>query len=119
MSNTIYILTEGEYSDYHIIGAYSSMELASEAKVLYPGSQIEDYNLDIIPEHPPGMVAWIVVIKNNNLDFSCQISPTNFYEDRHFSNKSNFYVWATDKEHAEKIALDRYYQYKAQESGIA
>lgn len=124
MSNTIYILTEGEYSDYHIIGAYSSMELANEAKVLYPNSEIEEYNLDIIPEHPPGMVAWIVVIKNDNLNYSSQISPTDLSEDFHFPyhsnfNQSNIYMWATNKEHAEKIALDRYYKHKAQESGIA
>jgi hypothetical protein len=120
MSNTIYILTEGEYSDYHIIGAYSSMELANKAKVLYPVSEIEEYDLDIIPEHPPGMVAWLVVIVDGNLAQCSQISPS-WMNDRDFNqfNSWNFYIWATDKEHAEKIALDRYYKHKAQEAGIA
>ena len=119
MSNTIYILTEGDYSDYHIIGVYSSEELANKAKNLYPCSSIEEYTLDRIVEHPPGMLAWTVVIKNNNLHWCCQISPTYFPKDLHLPNQSNFYIWATDKEHAEKIALDRYYQHKAQEAGIA
>ena len=85
MSNTIYILTKGEYSDYYIIGAYSSMELANKAKVLYPASEIEEYDLDIIPEHPPGMVKWIVRIENGQLSMCYQVSPElalyNFYND--------------------------------------
>lgn len=119
MSNTIYVLTEGDYSDYHIIGVYSSMELANEAKVLYPKSRIEEYNLDIIPEHPPGMVAWIVEIDENTISYCSQINPDYFYKDDYLEDFTSYYVWATDKEHAEKIALDRHYQHKAQQAGIA
>jgi hypothetical protein len=123
MSNTIYILTEGDYSDYHVIGAYSSMELANQAKVLYPDSEIEEYDLDIIPEHPPGMVAWCVVIRDNTVSDSYQIAPSlgfvPFPYEWDYENHMLYRLWATDKEHAEKIALDRYYQHKAQEAGIA
>ena len=119
MSNTIYILTEGDYSDYHIIGAYSSMELANKAKVLYPDSEIEEYNLDIIPEHPPGMVAWVVQIDENTIVNCSQINPNYFYKDVYVEDLTVCYMWAADKEHAEKIALDRHYQHKAQEAGIA
>jgi hypothetical protein len=123
MSNTIYVLTEGEYSDYHIIGAYSSEELANEAKKLYPYSDIEEYYLDIIPEHPPGMVAWQVTIKDNVMMDSCQIGPPmgglSFPHECVYNNNIFYRLWAADKEHAEKIALDLYYKHKAQEAGIA
>ena len=32
---SIYVLTEGSYSDYHIVGVYSTKELAKEAQSLY------------------------------------------------------------------------------------
>ena len=67
----IYVLTEGDYSDYHIVGVYSTPELAQEAQTLYPDSMIEEYDLDDIPEHPPGMLAWGVNIAhlNSSSDF--------------------------------------------------
>jgi hypothetical protein len=48
---SIYVLTEGDYSDYHIVGVYSTKELAKEAQSLYEHSQIEEYDLDNIPEY--------------------------------------------------------------------
>lgn len=60
---TIYVLTEGEYSDYHIVALFSSREKAEEACALYPDSEIEEYKLNSlkIPEHPsvtlPGLRA--------------------------------------------------------------
>ncbi len=119
MSNTIYILTEGDYSDYHIIGAYSSEELANKAKVLYPYSRVEEYDLDSIPEHPPGMVKWIVRLENGQLSMCYRDNPDDFYNDFYGEQHTICRMWATDEEHAKKIALDRYYQHKAQEAGIA
>jgi hypothetical protein len=77
MTNSIYILTEGSYSDYHIIGVYSTKELAKEAQSLFKDSQIEEYGLDNIPEHPPGMSAWYVSISDGKLDdiYTSQVSP--------------------------------------------
>ena len=129
MTNSIYILTEGCYSDYHILGAYSTEELAKEAQSLYPDAEIEEYGLDYIPEHPPGMTAWTVImsdVNNGQLNDIYQTNPLdadvpyeNYYE-RHDGTKGAHYrVWAVDKEHAEKIALDKYYQHQAQEAGIA
>ena len=41
----IYVLTEGDYSDYHIVGVYSTPELAQEAQTLYPE---EDDELEVM-----------------------------------------------------------------------
>jgi Fe2+ or Zn2+ uptake regulation protein len=124
----IYVLTEGSYSDYHIVGVYSTKELAEEAQSLYKDSQIEEYDLDNIPEHPPGMSAWFVKISDGKLDdiHASQVSPfdqtvprENEYKYPNGRTTYTVYCWAVDKEHAEKIALDKYYQHQATKAGIA
>lgn len=125
---TIYVLTEGSYSDYHIIGVYSTKELVEEAQSLYEHSQIEEYDLDNIPEHPPGMKAWFVQIENGGNDhYTRQVGPSDQtiphefeYEYPNHGDKSYFVnCWAVDKDHAQKIALDKYYQHQATKAGIA
>ena len=124
---TIYVLTEGSYSDYHIVGVYSTKELAEEAQSLHDCAQIEKYQLDNIPEHPPGMKSWGVRIQNGIIESSCTWLIDPFYEDvpseREYSgNGESLYMvncWAVDKEHAEKIALDKYYQHQAEKAGVA
>lgn len=124
---TIYVLTEGDYSDYRIIGVYSTKELATEAQSLYEYAQIEEYDLDNIPEHPPGMKAWFVRISDGKLDDLCtqQVSPfeetfprENEYEYHDGETAYFVYCWAVDDKHAEKIALDKYYQHQATKAGI-
>ncbi len=124
---SIYVLTEGDYSDYSIIGVYSTKELAEEAQTLYKYSQIEEYDLDNIPEHPPGMTAWFVRIGDGKLDdlYTSQVSPFEQTVPREFEYKYPngatayfVYCWAVDANHAEKIALDKYYQNQATKFGI-
>jgi hypothetical protein len=100
---SIYVLTEGDYSDYHIVGVYSTKELAKEAQSLYEYSQIEEYD-DIT---------------------TSQVGPFDGTIPREFEYKSHngetayfVYCWAVDEDHAEKIALDKYYQNQATKFGI-
>ena len=116
----IYVLTEGDYSDYHIVGVYSTSELAQEAQTLYPGSLIENHDLDDIPEHPPGMLAWGVNIEDSNIVYTYLVDPHECPLERDCLN--GVYAvncWAVDEEHANKIALDKYYQYQAIKAGVA
>lgn len=124
---TIHVLTEGKYSDYHIVALFSSREKAEEARALCPDSEIEEYELDSlkIPEHPPGYTAWSVSLnaRDNTFISSYQEDPlcrsfepkeTYFEASGHPSAFPIFVVkcWARNKEHAEKIALDKFYQWK-------
>lgn len=47
---TLYVVTEGEYSDYHIVGIYSTKEQAEKVKKYYSGlwdyPDIEEWELD-------------------------------------------------------------------------
>ena len=124
---TVYILTEGSYSDYCIVATYSTKELAEEAQRHCPGSEIEEYGLDAleIPEHPPGHTAWFVRIyeKTNTIDWTNQQDSLYGYfepNEKYYEyagnngeyNRFEVNCWARDKEHAEKIALDKFYQWK-------
>ena len=127
--NTIYILTEGSYSDYHVIGVYSTKELAEKAQFVYEDSQIEEYTLDDVPDYPPGMKGWYVNIDDAKPDepYSYQVSPdyaiipSESEYNYHYNKQTGYYVycWAVDKDHALKIARDKYYQHQAQKAGIA
>jgi hypothetical protein len=127
-SQTAYVLTEGDYSNYHIIGVYSTKKLAEDAKTLWPYSDVESFSLDDIPEHPPGMYAWSgsveqrigeeeprqEVHKTNPDDLSLQV-----YEVA-YGDVFRFYVgfWAADEDHAFKILQDKYHQHMAEKAGL-
>lgn len=65
MSTTVYVVTDGEYSDYHICGIYSTKELAECSKELHRADNIEQYKLDDFNKCPEGMVPWSVRIGAN------------------------------------------------------
>jgi len=122
---TVYILTAGDYSDYHIIGVYSTRELAEKAQFLYEYSRIEEYSLDRIPDAPPNMKAWELFLSDEE-GISCYPSNPDGdvpYENYFTTNKgiltASYRVWATDEDHARKIAQDQWYQHKAQLAGIS
>lgn len=122
---TIYILTAGEYSGYHIIGAYSTRELAEKAQFLYEDSQIEEYSLDSIPDAPPGMKAWCVYVSDEEgiscycMDPNIEIPYENYFTTHEDFLTASYRVWAIDEDHARKIAQDQWYQHKAQMAGIS
>jgi hypothetical protein len=127
-SQTAYVLTEGDYSDYHIIGVYSTKELAEEAKTLWPYSDVESFLLDNIPEHPPGMYCWYGcadkrigaqepeyrVCKAGPSEASWQGTEYSYRDGLLF--RVNF--WAVDEDHALKILQDKYHQYMAEKAGL-
>ena len=67
----IYVLTQGEYADYMIVGIYSTKELAEEAQSKYEFSewtQIETYPLNEMVQDSREVNKWWVKwpeLKNN------------------------------------------------------
>ena len=45
-SKMIYVVTEGEYSDYHIVGVFSTRKLAKRCQSAVLADNIEEYPLD-------------------------------------------------------------------------
>jgi len=121
---TVYILTEGDYSDYHIIGVYSTRELAQEAAdagfvrvSVYSDYDIEEHNLD--ENSPPfGMKCWRVrMLRNGDTlgdvergDIGGHGSMSDYIiltSRRKLTDEAYFFMWARDEKHAVKIANER------------
>lgn len=120
----IFLLTAGQYSDQHVVGAFSSRENAEEFKRSYPDSrdcsynELEEMRLDPgIAESRSGLRRWFVAMKRSGDVLSADLSRyleipddatsswcvtfDGSYEFRHFR------MWARDREHAIKIANER------------
>lgn len=134
----IYILTDGDYSDYHIIGAFTDKTLAEKAQKVC-GGQIEEFESNQPGED--GRFRFAMYFRNEdgresvsgrftNRDkfYPSKINEVNFWESKPkddgldflrgsaYQKYRNCYavdVMAEDLEHAIKIASDLVAQYKA------
>jgi hypothetical protein len=115
--STVYLVTDGDYSDYHLLGVYSTRRLANVARVRYAASNIEEYEFDAMPEAPPGLLPWDVLMDIHGdchapyhgaqaKRTSCEEfteRTVSYYDEVHLK----FSVWATDARHAIKIANEQ------------
>lgn len=69
----IYLVTEGSYSAYTVLGAYSTKEQAEAAKDCYATTNpIEEYELNApLPDHAPGTRMYRVDMKRNGDVVAC------------------------------------------------
>lgn len=124
MEKKIYIVTEGEYSDYHICAVFSTREKAEEY-VQSHGTDygIEEYDLDEDVER--GVKLWYVAIaiKNNEIIETC---PTEYRVEEmtdtcrikvnwHGEPIMYFYVQSETMDRAIKIASERFAAVKSNE----
>ena len=116
----VYIATSGRYSDRRIMGVYSNEELATKAQDLYDADNtIEEFELDIYPDSPPGLFPWSVGMDaDGNMpelyggnperekaeDFKEMYLPYSRYGKEKILM---FYVWARDSDHAIKISGEK------------
>jgi hypothetical protein len=116
----VYMVTDGEYSDYSVIGVYSTREKAEYAQTLYAAENgIDELELDHIPPHPPGELRWGVrILDNGDVVSVFQTTPD---EDKCLQVEStrqkywggevkpgrSFLLWARDQAHAIKIACEK------------
>ena len=108
----VYLVTDGDYSDYRVLGVYSSMEKAEHAKLLYAAdNDVEEYELDAVPESPPGLLAYVVIMElSGDVSHMWQESVKGFKSRWHPGDPYGsapvawFRIWARDEQHAVKIA---------------
>jgi hypothetical protein len=113
----VYMVSRGSYSDYRILGIYSTQEKADRALEVYAADEIEEVELDAIPETPPGMLAWWVDMTEAG-DIKQGPHRRDPLDDVHTSwrmalgyadvpPRAFFDVWARDADHAAKVAADK------------
>jgi len=124
----IYIVTKGEYSDYHICGVFTDPIKAQEAKKLYSEkcfeTRVEEWEADIHTEHPAGTLIYQVIMSKDGIidgvrqkSLDILIAPhkniTKDIKEENITSRTgnnsymSFTVWATDEAHAIKIANER------------
>lgn len=110
----VYAVTDGEYSDYKVIGVYSTQKRAEYAHRLYRAdNEIEVWVVDELPEHPRNHLMFEVqMARDGEVVRIRQGSPgrgvvgiesaSNYGSVRVRENLA-FDVWAKDEKHAIKI----------------
>jgi len=109
----LYMVTDGDYSDYRVEGIYSTREKAEYAKRLFHAlNDIEEIELDDIPDHPRGMLYYVVIMdkEGNTEEVSVRDCRDQWEEEwRPYDDNKHvaFCMWAKDAQHAVKIANER------------
>lgn len=115
---TIYVVTEGQYSDYHIVGLYSTIEMATKCKEAVNADDIEEFELDSgdFRLYDLGYKCWNVrfsgdVTEATECDYYQKEYPMDswVHYDRNTKTMS-IVLYAKDEKHAVKIASE----YRAQ-----
>lgn len=121
---SVYIVTQGTYSDYHIVGVFITQEHAQALVDLYPATlerekmDIEEWPLEDTPPTPVGMAAYSVsmeatgaasrVERSVNQIWAAQNAHTLVYNNgRERVPWMVTHMFARDDEHAIKIANER------------
>jgi len=86
----IYLVTTGEYSDYHIIGAYSNNIMAQLCSAFF-NADIEEYELDanidkVLEKSKP----WKVTMERNGNTSDCECLDGWIQEHHDFDNHARF-----------------------------
>lgn len=123
----VYVLTQGEYSDYHIVGIYSTKEKAQElcdaicaSYTFWDKPQIEEYELD---ERSPSMGYVCVgympegnIIHGYGFNFGCGVdSVASYSKSPEFICYLPYSPRFSDPKVLLKAAQDRYIQWKAEQ----
>ena len=128
----VYVITKGQYSDYRICGVSTDkdkarlLQKACDGHNIWSESRIETYETDqYVTEIESGLQLYYCETNGDlnivNIDKEC-LEPL---EDEDFNPKTDknknyywVYVWAKDKDHARKIAVDKIAEYMAHKEGI-
>jgi len=137
----VYVITQGCYSDYHVCGVAIDRQAANRLRELYSG-QFDDANIEEYDTEKPlsvserldkgytaykvdimdGVIVNVRILDKDDISYSVgylSASPKfKTYPRFATMNKGWVYCLAKDEEHAKKIALDTYAQWKAEKEGI-
>lgn len=113
-TNKIWIVTSGNYSDYHIVSVFSSQELADKFAAHDKDRSVEEYEIDLHAEQIRSGLNTFYVRMNRDGDGSVysrdpddevelSLSDTPRAEGRVLYGT----VWAEGKQHALKIANEK------------
>ena len=108
---SVWVVEQGEYSDSHILGVCSTKEMADELMRFFEEARATEYELDVIPDHPPGLYPFCVEMLKDGTVVQIYSSEYSEHHPAHQWNEQTgswrICAWAEDEEHAIKIANER------------
>ena len=115
--NTAYVVTSGEYSDYHIVCVCSDAESArivadriNATPGRYESAYIEEYPVnDIADKYSQGHTVWGIRMSKKGVAIDIEEKSPEYMHYGLWDVNSNLYmsVWAKDSTHAVKIVNER------------
>ena len=110
--STIYLVTQGRYSDYSVVGAFSDYAKALDLSVILSAARVETYELDKYVEVAErGLVPIEVLMSENGDSDAYRWENLDYPEGGSASIVADSdgpylqcHCWARDEEHAVKIA---------------
>lgn len=115
----VYLVTDGDYSDYHVVAAFTTEALAEAFVAWYGSGLVEEYELDEVPQlmrdgtHQYHVRMWrdgdCEVERASSFDlepttYSFRCAPRFGRISRHYEHNLSVYVITKSKEQAVKIA---------------
>lgn len=126
MPKKCWIIEQGCYSDYRVVGIFSTKENAEKALAHMKQKEFSDYDepeinerfLDpCIEELNQGLFQFEVRITKEGIEVL--IKKEIDAEDFHWTVGDYYNVWARDEAHAIKIASEKHTRHLAEKAGIA
>lgn len=119
----VYILTDGDYSDYHVVGVFSTRELAEDyvnSSERYEMDRIDEWEMD---ELQPDKDRKLFLISSDFNNIDCRIVEKDYYETVKVADivcyrgkgTIRLCVSAVTREQAIKVAAERIRFVKAEE----
>jgi len=125
MSDKVYVITKGNYSDYHICAVTLDEKHAEKLVKLYSDrfdeADIEEYTLNEAIERAVYGVVFNADGVCRGVELNDSICEDGLVETVYTLNEGPlkiYWVEAADEDHAMKIAQDRYARDKAKKEGI-
>lgn len=110
----VYVVTQGDYSDYHILGVFSNKKKAKMAAEQYSDqwdeARVEEYIVNSLQIHPQNYFTYLVVMDKQGYTHCIdRISPRDSldYAGIWGDDCMFFEIEAKDQDHAVKIANER------------
>lgn len=117
----VYVVTRGSYSDYRIVGVFSSRKAAKDYANARDDHGWDEYEVNALEMPPKGMKSYRVVMDRHG---NVPTNPSRYPDQPYIEVQANepedawdvwdekrglFFadMWARDKEHAVKIANER------------
>lgn len=112
----IYIVTDGEYSSYHIVAVYDeSHKETAEAHAKVIDGELEEWELNAPIAISNGRAPYVVTYRHEDNDYHAMGFPDGWSDniDKIRDGVWLIYVYAESPQHAAKIAMERVTHEKA------